>query len=125
MSTATEFDFEMHQGDTKRIVVTVKTPAGVVISLIGAQSIKWWVAKKVTSTTRLLEKAVGTGITVTDALHGVLQITISPNDTKTVSGPFYHELEVVDSTGDIGTVLRGTMTVVKALVTNPVPPPSP
>jgi len=124
MSTAPELNFSMHQGDTKRLSVAVKDPAGVAISLVAAQSIKWWVARKVTSTTRLLEKSDETdeGITVTNAAGGLLTIEIDPDDTKTVSGDYYHELEVIDSAGDIGTVLRGTMTIVRALVTNPVTP---
>ncbi len=122
MSTAPEFNFEMHQGDTKRLLVSIKDPDGAAISLVGAQSIKWWVARKVTSTTRLLEKAVSTGVTVTDAAGGLVTIELAPDDTKLVSGDYYHELEVIDAAGDIGTVLRGTITIVRALVTNPVTP---
>jgi hypothetical protein len=122
MSAAPEQDFEMHQGDSKRLLVTVKTPAGAVVSLVGAQSIKWWVAKRVTSSVRLLEKSVGSGITVTNAAGGLLTIALNPADTKAVSGDYYHELEVIDSAGDIGTVLRGTVTILRALVTNPTTP---
>ena len=122
MSTAPEFDFEMHQGDTKRLLIAVKDPAGVAISLVAATSVKWWVAKKVTSTARLLEKSEGSGITVTNAAGGLLTITIDPDDTEAVSGDYYHELEVIDSAGDIGTVLRGTMSIARALVTNPTTP---
>ena len=121
MSLATELNFEMHQGDTKRLRVSVQDPAGQPISLVGAQSIKWWVAKKVTSTTRLLEKSVGSGITVTSAANGELTVSIEPEDTDDVVGDYYHEREVIDSAGDIGTVLRGTMTIARALVTNPTP----
>jgi hypothetical protein len=123
MSTAPEFNFEMHQGDTKFLHIAVKDPAGVAVSLVGAKSIKWWVAKKVTSTTRLLEKASSSGITVTNAAGGLLTISIAPDDTKLVSGDYYHELEVVDATDHVATILRGTMSIVRALVTNPVPPP--
>lgn len=122
MSAAPEFNFEMHQGDTKRLRISIKDPSGTAVSLIGAQSIKWWVAKRVTSTTRFLEKTVGDGITVDDAAGGLLTISLDPEETEDVSGDYYHELEVIDSAGDIGTVLRGTMTVVRALVTNPTQP---
>lgn len=122
MSAAPEYDFEMHQGDTKRLTVTVKDPAGAVVSLVGAQSIKWWVAKTVRSTVRLIEKSVGSGIVVTNAAGGVITITLSPANTVAVSGSYYHELEVIDSAGDIGTVLRGTLTIHRALVTNPTSP---
>lgn len=122
MSAAPEFNFEMHQGDTKRLHITIKDPDGVPVSLIGVQTIKWWVARRVTSTTKLLQKSLGNGITVTNSAGGVLTIAIDPEDTVAVSGDYYHELEVVDSAGDIGTVLRGTMTVVRALVSNPTTP---
>jgi hypothetical protein len=119
VSLAPTLDFEMHQGDTKRLRVYVKDPDGVAISLVAAQSIKWWVAKKVTSTVRLVEKGVGTGITVVSAVNGELLIELEPDDTKAVSGEYYHELEVIDSAGDIGTVLTGAITIARALVSNP------
>jgi hypothetical protein len=120
MSLAPTLDFEMHQGDTKRLRVSVVDSDGAAVSLVGAQSIKWWAAKKVTSTVRLLEKSVASGsITVLDAAGGVLSIPILPADTAAITGDYYHELEVIDSAGDIGTVLIGTMTVARALVTNP------
>ena len=121
MSAAPELIFEMHQGDTKRLVITITDPDGDPISLVGATSIKWWVAKRVTSTSKLLQKDLSDGIVVTDAAGGVVTISIDPEDTVAVTGSYYHELEVIDSAGDIGTVLRGTMTIVRALVTNPTP----
>lgn len=121
MSAAPEFNFELHQGDTKNLVITVKDPTRTPVSLLGAQSVKWWVARRVTSTTKLLQKTVGSGITMTNASAGIVTIRLDPADTVSVSGDYYHELEVIDSAGDIGTVLRGTMTVVRALVTNPTP----
>jgi hypothetical protein len=119
MSAAPELNFEMHQGDTKRLAVSVTDPDGTAVSLVSVQSVRWWVAKKVTSTSRLIEKALASGITVTNAAEGKLVITLSPADTAQLAGDYYHELEVIDSAGDIGTVLRGTLTVVRALVTNP------
>jgi hypothetical protein len=112
----------MHQGDTKRLHISVQDPDGQPISLVAVESIKWWVAKKVTSTTRLLEKTIGSGITVTNAAGGQLTVEIDPEDTDDVVGDYYHEMEIIDSAGDIGTVLRGTMTVARALVTNPTTP---
>ena len=122
MSTAPEFDFEMHQGDTKRLRVTVVDETGAAKSLVGAQNIRWWVARKVTSTTKLIQKSTTGGIVVNDASGGILTIEIDPADTQAVSGEYYHELEVVDAADDVGTVLRGTMTVVRALVADPPTP---
>lgn len=119
MSAAPEYDFEMQAGDTKRLIVSVKDPDGAAVPLGGALSIQWWAAKRVSSSTRLVEKGLGTGVTVTDAPNGVLRVDIDPDDTALVSGAFYHELEVIDSGGDIQTVLKGTMTVIKSLIPNP------
>jgi hypothetical protein len=119
MSAAPEYDFEMQAGDTKRLIVSVKDPAGAAIPLGGAISIQWWAAKKVTSAIHLVEKGLGTGVTITDAPNGVLRVDIDPDDTALISGAYYHELEVIDSAGDIQTVLKGTMTVVKSLIVNP------
>jgi hypothetical protein len=123
MAAAPEYDFEMQSGDTKRLVVTVLDANDVPVSLELVQSIKWWVAKKVTSTVHLFTKSaeVGEGITITDPPNGELRIDIEPADTEGKSGVYYHELEVIDSAGDIQTVLKGTMTVVRSLISNPAP----
>ena len=120
MSAAPEFDFEMHQGDDKHLLISVLDEAGDAKSLAGVLSIRWWFAKKVTTADALVEKSVGSGITIVgSSVDGVLQVDIDSEDTLSLKGNFYHELEVIDSAGDIATVLRGTMTVVRALIDNP------
>ena len=119
MSAAPELDFEFHAGDTKIIRATViDSVTSSAKSLVGA-TLKWWCASRVTSTTNFLEKELGTGITVIgDAVDGVVDITIEKTETTNANAKiYYHELEVVDSAGHRGTVLRGAMTVLKALVT--------
>jgi hypothetical protein len=108
-------DFEMVQGDTKTIEVTVEDPTGTVVDLTGAVSIRWKMAKSVTATVTLA-KSVGSGISVVDAEEGRFDIALATGDTESLSGGFYHEAEVIDSLNRVATVLTGTITIAKALI---------
>lgn len=115
---ASEADIEVSAGDDNIFEVSVQDQNGDPKTLVGAQAIRWWVARKVTSSARVIEKALASGITVTDPAGGVLQIAIDADDTEGLKGDYYHELEVVDSSGKVQTVLIGTVTVVRTLITN-------
>jgi hypothetical protein len=117
---APELDFDIYTLDTGKVAISIVDENGTAFSLIGAQKIRWWVAKKVT-TTPLIEKSAnpGGGITVVSAPGGLIEINIASSDTANLKGDYYHELEVVDSAGNIQTVLVGTMTVLRALITDP------
>jgi hypothetical protein len=119
--TATNQDVAMFSGDTRVLAFTV-TQAGdsTPVDLTGATAIKWKCARKLSggfSSTVTLSKALGAGITVTDADAGQLQVLLSPADTAALSGRFYHELEITDVAGNVSTVAIGTLTIAKDLIT--------
>lgn len=80
--------------------------------------IRWALSKQLSagySTTPVLIKdndSVG-GIEVVDGPGGICQVSIEPEDTLTLSGSFYQELEIVDSASDPVVVATGTILIKK------------
>lgn len=103
-------NFTMYSGDSKILVITVKSDAGSFLDLTG-YTIKWKA-----SFSNPLEKSIGTGITITDAPNGVFQIEIDPADTTEIRGHFRHEVEITSGAGVVSTVVVGTMTVLVDLI---------
>lgn len=109
--TATGQDVTMWAGDTKALVFTITDGAGVAINLSGS-TVHWIMQHSLTDSVALLEKHVGSGITLTDAEAGILTVTLAAKDTEGLAGGnYYHELEITDSSGDISTVAIGTITM--------------
>jgi hypothetical protein len=119
MAAATELDFEMHKGDTQYITVNVTHEDGTDKSLVAVTSIKWQMAKR-SKGTPILSKAIGSGVQIVGApADGVVKVSIDPEDTEDLKPmDYYHELEVVDSDGDVQTVLIGALTLLPALIAN-------
>ncbi len=96
---------EMFSGDSKILRYTVKDGSGAVIDITGA-AFRWGLfkldtdestptAKNSTVLTPPGEKTVGSGIVITDAANGVLEVTLDPADTAPLKGSFYHEIEMI------------------------------
>jgi hypothetical protein len=121
---ANEFDWEMHRHDNKNLIVTVKDSSDNIVDLTGATEVTFAAAKKTStgfSSTTAITKRLSVGITeveLTDALNGVLVVKLGISDTTNLKGEYYYEVEVIDSASDVGTVLTGTLTILKDLVTN-------
>jgi hypothetical protein len=122
--TAAQADFESHRSDTINYVITVEDSAGGIVSLLGASEITFSAAKQKSdgtfgSTAALVKTMTGGGIVVTDALNGVCQVELVTDDTKGMAPAlYYYEVELIDASGDVGTVLIGTWTLTKDLITN-------
>lgn len=109
-------NFTMWSGDDKTLEVTVVDENGSVQDITG-MTIDWHLARKVT-TSALVQKATGgSGIVISDGSAGVFQITLSAADTDDLSGKYYHEAQVTDSSGNISTVTVGTITINRDLIT--------
>ena len=112
-------DFELFQGDTKRINFTLTKADGTALDLTGA-TIRWEASKLkaggLFSSTPVIVKTDQDGIEVVDALNGFLTVTLPPEDTLPISGDFYHELETTDVSGDVATVFSGQFKIKKALI---------
>lgn len=122
MALGTELDIEIHRGDDRLLTLTVKDEAGVVVDINGA-TMTWIitaidVALAITQpkkgSTPIETKTVGNGITLTDALNGVLTITLDSADTTGQVAPttFYHELQMVLG-GFTTTLMYGKLSLVR------------
>lgn len=83
--------------------------------------VKWALSRIAPSgqftTTAIVEKCSNDGtLTITNPTGGLCELTLDPADTATLSGKFYHELEVFDS-GDNGVVVAtGEITILRNVV---------
>ena len=73
------------------------------------------------TTTAITKKLSGgsTQVELTDAENGKFTVFIATGDTSGLKGEYYYECEVIDSLNEVGTVLTGTLTILKDLVVNP------
>jgi Protein of unknown function (DUF4054) len=62
--------------------------------------------------TPLIEKAIGTGIEVTDPLLMTFTLTLDSADTLGLAGNYYYEVRIVADHGEITTASTGLMTVI-------------
>jgi hypothetical protein len=116
----------MFAGDTRRIDVIAVDEAGVIVNLTGA-SVTWQIART-NDGPALFSKTLGAGIAVIDAVTGSLEVTLDGADTEGYGGRFYSEIEVVDATGEIATVLAGHINIRPTIIRHdgtqfPDPPP--
>jgi len=108
---STKVQIEFISGDSQKLIITVQDAdnAPAAKNLTGA-TITWALARS-RGSAPLITKTVGSGITVTDAANGALEVAIAPADTATIDGVHYHELEVVDSAGNKSTAVYGLVII--------------
>lgn len=102
-------NFEMFSGNTRVLKVAVLDQDEVKVDLTGATAT--FVLMPAPGQVATLTKTVGSGIVITDALNGLLEITLLPADTDPLRGTFAHELEVTDAVARKTTVLFGTVNI--------------
>lgn len=113
-------DFELFAGDYRVLGVDVKDPAGAPIDLSGAAAIRWQLGKE-PGKPPLASKSIGAGITVTDPVAGLFDVELTNADTETLKpGDYYHEAEVIITTGRPATILSGALTIKPTLIKPPV-----
>lgn len=103
----------MFAGDAKVLVITVRDAAGAAVNITGA-TITWEAARS-TEDAAVITKTTSDGIEITDATHGVFEVTLDPADTDDLFGLYYHEAELTQ-TGDPFTVLTGSLVVERTLI---------
>jgi hypothetical protein len=104
-------NFEIFQGDTKRLVISVQHPDGSPYNLTG-YSVRW-VIYFPTTRALLLERATsGGGITVPVPTNGEILIDLVPTDTENAIPRIYnHECEIQTSSTNVHTVCVGIVTI--------------
>jgi len=102
---------ELFSGDTKLINITVLDQDSVVVDLTGA-SVDFIIAKY-PGHTALITKTIGSGVVLTDAANGIMDVTLLPADTESLQGAYNFQCKVTDLSGRESTVLHGTVTILK------------
>jgi len=101
-------NFELTQGVDKDLVFTVSDNAGDAVDITGATIFWKLYADDVNGDTKVSKgsDSIG-GVVITTALSGIFTVTLADTDTVLLSGTFFHEAKVVDSSGNISLVSRG------------------
>jgi hypothetical protein len=108
--TAKGQNFEMFQGDTTTITISVLDTAGSAVNISGYAAS--WVMYVPTTHETILEKTTvsGGGITIADPSTGVITIALLPVDTENITPRLYnHECEITLDTDNVYTVAVGTV----------------
>ena len=64
----------------------------------------------------VLSKSLGSGLTITNAASGVLQITLDAADTTNLGGHYRHELQITDASSNVNTVSTGLLYIYDSLI---------
>ena len=105
---STTINKSMRSGVDKVMPFSAVDNDGVAVTVTGG-SATYEIATSRRATTSLVSKTSGAGeITLTDT---TVTVTLVPADTDSLDGSYYHELEVVDTTGAVLTGFTGTFIV--------------
>jgi hypothetical protein len=115
MALGNQYDFEMHSGDTLTLNVTVQDAAGVAVDLTGA-TCTFGLSKQDAEGMPKGSSLASPAVTIVNAASGNVSVAIAPTDTESLAGDYYHELQVVDASANVSTVLYGTATIQKDLL---------
>jgi len=105
---------EIWAGDYKDLVVTITGSDGSGYSLAGASVT--WILEASPGSGSLLRKfsegsSAASGMTISTS---TLTISLSPTDTQSLEGVYYHEAEAKDSASRATTLLVGTLKINKS-----------
>lgn len=100
----------MFRGDSQTFELTVTDSKGLPVDISGCSAT--FVVARTQSEAAEVTKRIGNGITLVDAPHGVMKVTLAPQDTTNLKGDYYYELELDYPDGSINTILFGTLSVI-------------
>lgn len=103
MVTAENQDFRMMRGDTKILIFNVELEEGQTLE---GGTLRWGLGKDKPNFVKIAE--------VLDV--STCKVVINPKDTESLEGNYRHELELRDQAGNVSTLARGKVTIVKDLV---------
>ena len=102
-------NFEIGKGADRVIEFTIELSAGVPQNITGA-TFTWKLVDYYSQNPPLVSKATGSGIAISDAVNGKVQLTLANADTATLLGRYVYEMRML-LTGRDAPVAFGTMTV--------------
>ena len=111
MSLSTNiFDFSLTRGDSLSHQVTVEVTDESAKDVTGA-SVSYTIKRDSRDGVQVVQKTLGSGITLTSPITGVMTITLSPTDTMLDPGRrYFYDCQVTIS-GFVQTVQAGQITV--------------
>lgn len=114
---------DVFSGNTKRIIVTVKDASGTVVNVSSLSAANFAIAEAPAGRsdyvpTPIFTKTLLDGIAITDGLNGILTVTLSPADTEGLEGDYIYEMELVESTGDVSTILSDVLQIRPTIIPN-------
>jgi hypothetical protein len=105
----THQNLEMVSGDDKVFSLTARAADGSVQSLSGATALTFK-AGAAYGESYLIQKTLGSGVTVVSAANGTYTVTLTDEDTEDFEGDFAYDVAVTIS-GLVKTVNRGRLRV--------------
>lgn len=107
-------NLKMYRGDTAEFRVTALDIDGEPLNLTGASA--WFTAKNNTAdldNAAVFQKTIGDGITVVNAVGGIMLVRLAEVDTSSITGKVFlqYDLQVKDATDGVWTVSRGVILV--------------
>lgn len=108
-------DFDLHAGNSRVLEVSVTDKSDTsVLDLTGVTTLTWVMSNKPGGTAEVT-KTLGSGVVITDAVNGILQVTLVDTDTKDVTpGRYYHEVFMIDSSARPFTITIGNVNLLPA-----------
>lgn len=103
-------NFDLVEGNNK-VLSFVCYENGSAKNITGA-SISW----AARSSSSSIVKSVGSGITITNAVAGTFEVSLSQNDTLGEVGSWEHQCDLIDALNQRSTIARGKMTVDKSII---------
>ncbi len=109
-------EFEMWPGESKTVTVTVTdTDTGASINLTSC-SVQWKMMDETISSSFLKKDADWTGACGVTISGCTFSFTLVHADTDALQGTYYHEAEVIDTSGSYFKPMRGYITINKAAI---------
>ena len=100
---------QISSGDSRDIVYTIVDENDAVVDLTDG-AISWKILINGTSTA-IVTKSVGSGVTLTDASNGVATVVLDPEDTTALQGTYALSGVFTDSGDDVYTFEDGGMEI--------------
>lgn len=112
---------QMYAGDSKRLVFSIFDKEQLPLDMTGVE-IRWQASRGTSekfSKTPAIVKTLGDGIDDVALFDGQFIVHLHPEDTEELHGPYYHEVEIKSSSGDVSTAFSGQFTIMKNLIRPP------
>jgi hypothetical protein len=110
MATSVNQDMTIFAGNDVDIIVTVTDADGTAVNITGV-TMTYVLGTEVGAAAATVTKTVGGGITLTTPASGIATINLDPDDTTSLEGTYYHELEITSAASEVNTGFIGEVTI--------------